>query len=100
MRKLNLKFLFIVAIFCSSAGQAAEITLTRPGNDSLKFEIQRAIDKGVAWLSKQQNAEGWWSTADHPALSGLALVALQGDPSGGQQKEALQKGYRYLVSCA
>jgi squalene-hopene/tetraprenyl-beta-curcumene cyclase len=51
-------------------------------------------------LSKEQSAEGWWSTADHPALSGLPLVALQGDPSGGGHKETLQKGYRYLVSCA
>ena len=94
MRKLNLKFLFVIAIFCFSAGQAAESTLTRSGNDSLKFEIQRAIDKGMAWLSKEQSPEGWWSTADHPALSGLPLVALQGDPSGGGHKETLQKGYR------
>lgn len=77
----------------------------RPASDlSLRLEIERAIDKGLAWLGEAQSGEGYWSTPDHPALSGLALVALQGDPSKaarGQNSrlEILKKGYEYLLRC-
>ncbi|MCI0537249.1 MAG: terpene cyclase/mutase family protein [Verrucomicrobiales bacterium] len=77
----------------------------RPVSDlSLRLEVERAIDKGVAWLEKAQSAEGYWSSPDHPALSGLALVALQGDPSKASRVEksrpdVLAKGYAYLLRC-
>src|SRR5205809_6405666 len=78
--KVGNLFRCFVSICCLACSHAAEKTISAgPGNDSLKFEIQRAIDKGLASLEKAQNGEGWWSTADHPALTGLALVAFQGD---------------------
>jgi squalene-hopene/tetraprenyl-beta-curcumene cyclase len=67
---------------------------------SLRHELRRAIDRGLDWLEKNQDPEGFWSTADHPAITGLALVALQGDPSGKPREKVLEKGYNYLLSCA
>lgn len=94
----------VLAVFlgCLQTAVAAEAKLsTQPGNDSVKFEIKRAIDKGTEWLARSQNTNGFWSTADHPALSGLALVALQGDPSAKERnrQENFKKGYGYLLSC-
>src|SRR5438094_9957868 len=57
-----------------------------PPNTSLRNEVKRAIDKGAAWLEKNQDTNGFWSTADHPAISALALVALQGPPGNRSQE--------------
>jgi hypothetical protein len=46
---------------------------------SLRNEIQHAIDRGLAWLQENQNSNGWWSTPDHPAITGLALTAFAGE---------------------
>lgn len=75
----------------------------RPIDLSLRMEVARAIDRGNQWLMKHQNEAGHWSDADHPALTSLALVALQRDPveHHAEQKEpVLVKGYDYLRSSA
>lgn len=91
-----------------TAGIAARVELVAAGpapiaNESAKHELQRAIDKGLAWMEKNQDPKGFWSTADHPALTALTLVALQGDPSSAtvntQRKEKIDLGYQFLLSC-
>lgn len=73
-----------------------------PGTDiSFRNEIQRAIDKGLASLAATQNSNGWWSTPDHPSVSGLALSALLGDPDKRYKNNPrTQKGLDFLLSCA
>lgn len=71
---------------------------------SLRHEIQRAIDLGTAWLEKAQTEQGHWSSPEHPALTALALTALQGDPdSTARSKESrrriLNRGYEHLLRC-
>ena len=69
---------------------------------SLRNEVQRAIDRGLAWLATNQNTNGWWSTPDHPAMTAMALSCFNGDPSGrhrGQDSPTLKKGYAYLLGC-
>ena len=69
---------------------------------SLQHELERAIDRGVAWLLQQQNTNGWWGSPEQPALTALALSAFMGEPSGkyGQNPPpAIRKGYAYLLSC-
>ena len=69
-------------------------------NTSLRNEVQRAVDKGAAWITQNQNTNGFWSTADHPALTGLALMALQGPNAKRHQTttpEAVTKGYSFLM---
>jgi squalene-hopene/tetraprenyl-beta-curcumene cyclase len=62
-------------------------------------ELRRAIDRGLDWLEKNQDPEGFWSSPDHPAITALALVALQGDPSEKPREQVLELGYDYLLGC-
>ena len=70
---------------------------------SLKHEVQRAIDRGLARLLELQNTNGWWSTPDHPAMTALALSAFMGEPSGRCRQAPpapVRQGYEFLVRCA
>lgn len=72
-------------------------------DESLRHEVQRAIDRGIAWLLINQNSNGWWTTPDHPAVTALPLVALHGEPSGKYLKNptpAIQRGYAFLLASA
>lgn len=74
-----------------------------PRDVSFANEVERAIDRGLAFLLSSQNEAGWWSTADHPAVTALALSAFQGHPRGRYKTNrpvALQKGFQYLVDSA
>ena len=67
---------------------------------SFQHELQRAIDKGLAWLEKNQDATGFWSTADHPAVTALALTAFHGNPARpatAVDPEWIKKGYAFLL---
>ena len=69
---------------------------------SLKNEVQHAIAKGLQWLLARQDAKGFWSQADYPALSALALTAFMGDPMDTYRTKstsAIRKGYAYLSQC-
>ena len=78
--------------------------ISGPSKDvSFRNEVEHAIDRGLYWLQTHQNSNGWWSTADHPAVTGLALMSFKGDPSGRYSKsdpEWLSRGYAYVLSCA
>jgi len=94
----------LLVFFAAASADAASPKLPiDPPNTSLRNEVKRAIDKGAAWLERNQDTNGFWSTADHPAVSALALVALQGPPGNRSQEAnspALRKGYEYLLGCA
>lgn len=102
-----LSFALVLFGLANPAALAAEADAPRPAplvspNASLGNEVQRAIDKGLDWLEKNQDPKGFWSTADHPAVTALVLVALQGrtdTPQGGPEIEPVKKGYAYLLSC-
>lgn len=67
---------------------------------SLAHEVQRSIDRGLEFLAKQQTTEGFWAPAEHPAMTALALSAMQGDPSGvWPKKEAakVKQGYDFIL---
>ena len=99
MRKTLLAMLLLLPGW--EAAGAESLSSTIPRNDSLKLEIQRAIDKGTEWLVKNQQEGGHWSTEDHPALTALALVALKGNPSEeARTRQAIELGYKFLVSRA
>jgi squalene-hopene/tetraprenyl-beta-curcumene cyclase len=70
------------------------------GNEGFRREVSAAIEKGLAWLGTNQNAAGWWSTADQPAVTGLALMAYHGEPTGRwAQHQAARKGLAFLLQC-
>jgi squalene-hopene/tetraprenyl-beta-curcumene cyclase len=75
-----------------------------PVNRDLSFrhEVQRAVDRGLAWLQANQNSNGWWSTPDQPAITALALTACKGEPGGRYQTNDpawLRRGYDFLLNC-
>lgn len=90
---------FTVAATLSASAQSKPLN----GNESFRHEIQRAIDKGLSWLEKNQDPKGYWSTADHPAVTALALSAFMGEPTGrwkqGPQPN-IDKGYAFLLDSA
>lgn len=95
--------LFAAALLLLSNRVAAQdlVAATAP-DQSLKKELARAIDRGSEFLVKSQSADGNWSDGDYPAVTSLALVALQRDPEehhAEKKLSALNKGYAYLLGC-
>ena len=87
-------------LFWICAEATAEPIPVSPPNLSLKKEIARSIDRGCDYLLSRQSADGSWSDADYPALTALALTALQSDPEehhAAKKAKALKKGYQYLL---
>ena len=71
------------------------------GDRSFRNEVDQAIDRGLAWLKTNQNAEGYWSTPEQPAVTALALMAFADTPDAneGTTKPAhLHKGYDFILS--
>ena len=82
------------------AGRTLPLSHTR--DLSIRHEVERAIERGQAWLRSNQSSNGWWSTPDQPAVTGLALTAFKGDPGRRYRDEEplwLKKGYAFLTAC-
>ena len=88
--------------FATVSSSLAADALARPSASdiSLKNEIRHATEKGADWLIKSQDPAGHWSTPDQPAVTALALLALQSQELDPDEKAALEKGYRFILSCA
>ncbi len=105
----NLLLLLVLAPLVATSVHAADAPKRGPvpvplGHDeSLRHEVQRAIDRGLAWLLANQNSNGWWTTPDHPAVTALPLIALNGEPSGRFLKNPppqIRRGYAHLLASA
>lgn len=87
----------------SSPSDFNPIRLHAPRDASFANEVERAIDRGLEFLLHQQNDSGWWSTADHPALTGLSLTAFMGHPKNRYRTNVpptLRKGFKFLAENA
>ena len=63
----------------------------------LEAEARAAAAKGAAWLAAQQQADGHWALADSPALTGLAMWALQEtDPAA--HKSAIDRAMVFILT--
>ena len=67
-------------------------------NLSFRNEIRDSLDRSLAWLRTQQNADGSFGKDTlHPALSALPLIAFQREPAGRfAAADFTAKGYAYL----
>ena len=93
----------VAALRAAEMPKRAPIPAPSGHDESLRHEVQRAIDRGLAWLLANQNSNGWWTTPDHPAVTALPLVALNGEPSGKFLKTptpAVQRGFAFLLASA
>lgn len=96
-RRRALARALLTAWSCLAAG-AAE-TAKAPD----RAAVDAAIRRGVDFLLQQQNPAGWWSTADHPGVTGLVLTALNREPSGRlrpHRTSELNRAYDFLLSSA
>lgn len=105
-------FACLIVICLSSASQlwgqptsspTAPVPLQAPRDVSFANEIERAIDRGLEFLLSKQNKAGWWSTADHPAVTGLSLSAFLGHPRDRYRTNlppTLRKGLQFLAESA
>lgn len=99
MNKLLLALSLLTApmLVAQKSGLFIKIGKPQPENLSLRNEVERAIDKGTAWLVTQQTAEGHWGDPKYPALTGLAVSTLLNQPEQ-QHSKAIQKGLDYIVT--
>ena len=75
-------------------------TISRKTDISFRNEVQHAIDQGLAWLSANQDTNGFWSTSDHPAVTALALSAFMGEPKDRYKTNwpaPVKRGYAFLL---
>ena len=95
----------LLALGAPAALHAQQLDGTvRQPDVSLRHEVEHAIDQGLTWLKTQQKPAGYWSNADFPALTALALTAYEGDPSlrshdPEAQAEPVRHGYDWLLTC-
>ena len=94
--KLNIAVLFGYLFFFSVQVFSAD-------NSVGQENIRQAIEQGAKFLYQNQNATGWWTDSKLPALTGLALVALEtANVSELDEKyeSERRRAYDYLVSLA
>lgn len=88
----------VVLAFCLSVARGAAAPLPA-GDPALVAAIHSAIEKGNAFLLGAQNSNGWWSTADHPSVTALAIPAILGVQRNAKASAAVKKGYAYILRC-
>lgn len=104
--RLSLPLLSLLCLIPLTPASAEEPPLRNPANLSLRNEVRLAIDKGLAYLKKEQNADGSWGGKDplHAAITALPLMAFHGEPQGAYRgndtPEFMKKGYAFLRTLA
>ena len=96
MKHHPLAYFFALLLSASSLLAAERLTAS---DISLQNEIRHATEKGAGWLVKNQTDQGYWSTPDQPAVTGLAVLALQSQELDDDEKGALKKAYKFILSC-
>lgn len=77
-------------------------TPSQPTKAPTRQEVRDAIERGLAFLQKAQNSNGWWSTPDQPAVTALVLTAMNLEPTRRFQQSRtseMNRGFDYLLSC-
>jgi squalene-hopene/tetraprenyl-beta-curcumene cyclase len=65
---------------------------------SFQNELQRSIDRGIFSLKKSQTSEGYWTNADHPAVTSIVLLAYYGNPKKPKKTpDWIKKGHDYIL---
>jgi squalene-hopene/tetraprenyl-beta-curcumene cyclase len=75
----------------------------RLGEESLVREALEAMRAGVRYLDKSQQADGSWSNASFPAITGLAVTAILRSPDvlaspDRSAPESVGRGLKFILS--
>jgi squalene-hopene/tetraprenyl-beta-curcumene cyclase len=94
----------LTGILCSfTLGFLRLETPAQTTDESLRNEVQAAINKGIRYLkTKQDPANGAFGTPDNPGFTALAAMAIMGDPllkKGQPMPDEAKKAYDFLLSC-
>jgi len=85
------------------AGRAAERPVAASTNAVTREQVRAAISRGLKYLERAQNSNGWWSTPDQPAVTALVLTAFNLEPSRDAKtarSSELNRAYDYILSSA
>ena len=85
-----------IVIFIASLG----FVFSGSGQTDISFqnELQRSIDRGIESLQKSQKPGGYWTNADHPAVTAIVLVAYHGNPKKPKVKPNwVKKGHEFIL---
>ena len=96
--RLTVMLLVVAALLPSTASGQAKGDRQKINDGEFARQVNSAIDKGVAWLRKQQRADGSW--ADRKGFEGgqtaLSLLALSA--SGVHADDpVMKKGFEHLL---
>lgn len=64
----------------------------------LEAEAREAMSRGAQWLSAQQQRGGFWGSPDSPAMTGLAMNALQ-RTDAHLYEGAINRALVFLLTC-
>lgn len=68
---------------------------------SVRTKAAGAIEKGLKFLGDAQKADGFWSVADYPGLSSLAIQAFIGSPNRTHRSsDPVKNGLTFVRKCA
>lgn len=92
----------VLCVQISVRAQETQITATSTALDEgMRQEVIKAVDAGLAWLSKQQSTNGAWSGHSTPGVTAFVMLSFQGwNVKGGPAWDAgsERKAYAYLLS--
>lgn len=89
--------------FVVSVSGANQTTIKAGVDQSLSLEARHSISIALDWLQKNQNAEGYWSFKEQPAMTALVLRCFLHAGKAGvpidKYDSTTTKGFKYLESC-
>lgn len=92
---------FVLSLFLVSATITQEkASLPGPREDTAR-DLRGARDKGLAWLTKNQAADGSWGkqyTISVTSFACLSYLAATDEPFAGEHPAALRKGLEFLLA--
>jgi len=105
----HIKFAFVLFGFWINSvvilSHAADAPVSRPTAartpGPTAADVQKAIDRATDFLLQNQNSNGWWSTSEQPAVTGLVLTTLNWEPSGRfrhNRSSELNRAYDFILN--
>lgn len=95
-----------ICAFCfgniATPANAAPPSQEAQANQSLRNELEAAIQKGTQWLHHQQKTSGAFSEERNPALTALSLIAIlrSGLADTSEFQQSIETGFSFLRSLA